>query len=65
MSGGIFVFASSITSTAIEDLPDCDQYERRIDSTESISWGDVAFEDPVDRFNFGMLAQRMSQLNIA
>jgi hypothetical protein len=41
------------------DLPNCEQYKRRIDTSESLSWGDIDFHDPVDRFSFGMIAQRM------
>merc|ERR1719491_309748 len=41
------------------DLPNCEQYRRRVDSTEALRWGDIEWSDPVERFSFGTIAQRM------
>jgi len=41
------------------DLPNCEQYVRRVDSSEALSWGDIEWNDPVERFSFNMIAQRM------
>lgn len=47
------------------ELPNCAQYDRRVDSSESISYGDIEWNDPVDRYSLGWIAQRMLQyLNI-
>jgi hypothetical protein len=39
--------------------PYCEHFKRRMDSTEGLNWGELEFHDPVDRFSFGVISQRM------
>lgn len=36
----------------------CEHFLRRMDSTEGLNWGELEFQDAVDRFSFGFISQQ-------
>jgi len=39
--------------------PNCDLFIRRMETTEGLNWGEVEYHDPVQKFNWGIISQRM------